>query len=127
MDEATLNEPRPTVVRHDDEFLLKELRLARKLIAQHPRLTSSIISTLVEEGRAFGRTDQGQRLRTELLSSEAVDRAHLVWDALGLQNYVGRAPAFGPRRWLGLFASAAESPRVEELLSRLFVEGEDER
>jgi hypothetical protein len=116
--------PETAVVRDDDELLLAQLKEARRLIAAHPRLTRAIVSTLVEEGRAFAATPEGALLKARMQRSEAVPRARLLWDALDLGAHAGRAPAFGPRRWLGLFAAAAGNPALEELLSRMSIPGD---
>lgn len=54
-------------------------QLARAIV-KHPIAAQAAYQALVREGRAFGETDEGRRIRTQLASSELVARLRTAWE-----------------------------------------------
>jgi hypothetical protein len=60
----------------------KVLRQLRGAIVKHPFAAQSLHSALVREGRAYGQTVEGRRLREQLLRSEMVTRLRTAWEVM---------------------------------------------
>jgi hypothetical protein len=106
----------------DDEELLTLLRDAAATLERHPRLVEAIVSAFVAEGRAYASTEEGAALREAFARWELLPRVKILWEAFGLDRFVGRPPRFRPSRWIATASAAASHPRLERILSSLLAE-----
>ena len=123
-DRKTFEEPtslRVTLREENDrvsDFLLK----GQRFLMKHPQASRAIILSLVEEGRRFAGTPEGQRWMEDLASSELAKRGVLIWEAYGLDLLLEANPVVTPSTWLDLVLSAITNPDLEGILSMLIVE-----
>jgi hypothetical protein len=110
-----------TKIPEGDALVFQLLWEAGKLLTRHPRVTRAVVSAFVAEGRAFAETADGQRLREQLMASPEVRRARLLWDSFGLDRFAHPRAGFSPSWWLRMLRVTTASPRLEELLSRIFL------
>ncbi len=89
---------------------------------KHPQASRALVLSLVEEGRRFAGTPEGQLWLEGLAGSELVRRGVLIWEAYGLDLLLESEPVVTPSVWLELVLSAIANPDLESILSMLIVE-----
>ena len=109
-------------IREDSSVVLDLLREARRLIERHPRVVQAVLCAFIAEGRRFAATPHGRELRRDLVRSERLRRARLIWEAFGLDRQSNGGTSFEPTRWIGTLVAATASEHLEELIARLMLE-----
>src|SRR5690242_3603168 len=109
----------PTPVDHDEDEILRTLRILQELIWAHPVAFQRAFAALVREGRAFAQTEEGAELRAALERSEVVGRARMIWDVLSMSAFSDDDQVLPPV-FIDAMAKAATSLNLEPLLARVF-------
>jgi hypothetical protein len=118
---AESGEPRLTL-RPESELLSDFLLAGQRTLMKHPQAARALTVSLMQEGRRFAQTEEGQRWLRDLAGSELVQRALLIWEAYGMDLLVSAEPAITPSSWLDMLMSAVANPDLEGILSLLIVE-----
>lgn len=100
------------------DFLLK----GQRFLMKHPQASRAILMSLVEEGRRFAGTPEGQRWMEGLAASNLVKRGAFIWEAYGLDLLLESEPVVTPSAWLDLVLASIANPDLEGILSMLIVE-----
>lgn len=108
------------VISHRDEAILGLLRQLQRAVLTHPEAAQALYLSLAAEGRLFAQTTEGRRWREHIATSPLLERAQLVWQNASLWMTEERADGTTPSALIDALASAAESPRRDALLERLF-------
>ena len=121
------NEVRPSTpprltLREESEQLSDFLLYSQHMLMKHPQATRELIAGLMDEGRRFLATPQGQEWAGALSNTELVKRAMLIWEAFGLDLLLESRPEVTPSTWLDMIVSAIANPDLESILSMLIVE-----
>ncbi len=109
-------------LREENDLISDFLLRGQRFLMKHPQASRALILSLVEEGRRFAATPEGQRWLEGLAGSELVKRGVLVWEAYGLDLLLESEPVITPSAWLELMLTALANPDLESLLSMLIVE-----
>ena len=98
---------------------------ARRAVLGNPAAARGLHDLLVAEGRRYGNTPRGARLRDGLIASEAVEDLRRVWEMLSLNVLGGPAAASGiPDAWADLVVDAVIGHGLDDsILARLRPEG----
>jgi plasmid stabilization system protein ParE len=115
----TVEPPRVTIRSPEDE-LTRALREAQWLLLEHPVAAQALFRAFVAEGRAFGETAEGRRLREELRGSELIRRGRVVWEVSTLNLLEEDEETVLPSKLLDAIVFAASTRELEPMLSRLF-------
>ncbi len=100
--------------------LHEPLRLAQRLLLEHPAAAQRLFSALVAEGRQYAQTPEGAALARRLEGSELIRRGRIVWEVGTLNLLEESSPSVLPTRLLDLFARATAVHALEPFLARLF-------
>jgi hypothetical protein len=112
----------PRLVIQDEAPLLSLLRTGQDMLWRNPSGARTLIQALVAEGRRFARTPEGSRLKTTLASSELAGQGRMIWQAFGLDAFLGETPETTPSEWLESILEALQTADLESALSILMVE-----
>jgi hypothetical protein len=112
----------PRLVIQDQEPLLGLLRAGQDLLWRNPTAARTLIQALVAEGRRFAQTPEGEHLKSTLASSDLVERGRMIWQAFGLDAFIGEDPSTTPSDWLELVLETFQNSDLESTLSTLMVE-----
>lgn len=107
----------------EDADLLKLLRAGQMLLVKYPVAARAAVRAFVAEGKRFGETEEGRRVRASLADSPAIRRGRLVWEGCSLNMLEEDNAVLLPSVLLEAVMAAAASNRLESLLSQLFAEG----
>lgn len=118
---TTVGEDLPELVLQDDDRAIVDLlREIQRAVLCHPEAGRALYLALVKEGRAFAQTAAGQQWKARLQRSALLERALLVWQSATLWTTEDAGDAPAPTALIDAVASAAASPRRDELLDQLF-------
>ncbi len=117
-------EPAPIrlTLREENDRISVFLLQGQRFLMKHPQASRALVLSLVEEGRRFAGTPEGQLWLEGLAGSELVRRGVLIWEAYGLDLLLESEPVVTPSVWLELVLSAIANPDLESILSMLIVE-----
>ena len=98
---------------------------ARRAVLGNPAAARRLHDLLVAEGKRYGNTPDGARLRDGLVASEAVENLRRVWETLSLNVLDGPAATnAAPDAWADLLADAVIGRGLDDsILARLRLEG----
>lgn len=109
-------------LREENDLISDFLLKGQRTLMKHPQASRALILSLVEEGRRFAGSSDGQRWMEGLASSELAKRGVLIWEAYGLDLLLEAEPVVTPSAWLDLVLAAIANPDLEGILSMLLVE-----
>jgi hypothetical protein len=111
-------------VSDPEQSILALLTELQRAVLVHPEAAAALFGALVQEGRSYARTTEGQRLKRVVLRSELLRRAELVWHAatqwIPEQGQDGATPS----ALVDAIAGAALSSERDPLLEKLFAEAQ---
>ena len=110
------------VIPPADDYLFEILRSASLLVLQHPIAAQAAFSALVAEGRRFAATEEGQRWRDALVSSDFVRRGRALWEASVLNMLEDHPATLLPSSIFDAIVQAVDSSDMMELLQRIYDE-----
>jgi hypothetical protein len=112
-----------TMSLHEDNEQLSDFLLAsQRFLMNYPQASRELVAGLVEEGRRYAQTTEGQVWMDALANSELVKRSMLIWEAFGLDLMMDARPTVTPSSWLEMIVSSLAHPDLESILSMLIVE-----
>lgn len=109
-------------LREENDLISDFLLKGQRFLMKHPQASRALALSLVEEGRRFAGTPEGQRWLEGLASSDLARRGVLIWEAYGLDMLLEAEPVVTPSAWLDLVLAAIANPDLEGILSMLIVE-----
>jgi len=71
------------------------LRGLQTLVTCYPRFIAPVIIALVNEGKLFAKTPEGQRQQRELSGSAWVEKGRILWETCGLDRLLEEPSATG--------------------------------
>jgi hypothetical protein len=100
-----------------DQLVDQAIAQLARAIVKHPLAARAAYRALVREGRAFGQTDEGRRVRARLAGSELVGRLRTAWELVtfGMLREDG-APGAIPSVVVEAFVQAVLRDRFEARL-----------
>lgn len=107
-------------LRRPDDELDRILREAQMLLLRHPLAAQALVRAFVAEGRRYGATDEGRRLRETIADSELIRRGRVLWEVGTLNLLEEQAPSTLPGRLLDAFIEQTAADDLEGDLIRLF-------
>jgi len=110
----------PLFALEEGDALQGPLRLAQRLLLEHPEAAQRLFSALVAEGRRYAETPEGAALAQRLEGSALIRRGRVVWEVTTLNLLEESAPSALPTRLLDLFAHATAIEALEPFLARLY-------
>ncbi len=113
----------PSLVFEDPSDPLEHVlgRLQRALL-EHPVAAQALFGSLVREGRAFARTDEGRRLAQRLNDSPLIRRGRLIWDVTTIRALDDDRDTIVPSALVEAFVKLTMANGLEPLLSQFFEE-----
>ncbi|HEX7841639.1 MAG TPA: hypothetical protein VF469_29420 [Kofleriaceae bacterium] len=75
-----------------DELVDQALHQLARAIVKHPLAAQAAYRALVREGRAFAATEEGRRVRAELVRSDLAARLRTAWQLVTFGMLEGDAP-----------------------------------
>jgi hypothetical protein len=112
------------VISDQDQAVLALLGELQRAVLVHSEAARALFGTLAEEGRLYAQTPAGARWKERLRRSALLERALIVWQSATLWMSEDAEPGQTPSAVIDAVAAAARSPRRDELLDRLFREGQ---
>ncbi len=116
-------QPLPTLTLLEDDEQLSEFLLGtQRFLMKHPHAAREVIAGLLEEGRRYAQTSEGQRWMEALSNTELVKRSLLIWEAYGLDMLLETGPSVTPSTWLDMIVAVISNPDLESILSMFMLE-----
>jgi hypothetical protein len=112
----------PDSQAENNDQLSDFLLASQRLLMKHPQAARELVAGLLEEGRRYSQTVEGQAWMDALGESELAKRALLVWEAYGMDLLLEARPSVTPSTWLDMIVAALSNPDLESILSMLIVE-----
>lgn len=113
----------PTLVFDEpDDALTATLRRLQEAILLHPVAAQALFFALVQEGRAFARTEEGQQWLARLDGSELMTRSRVLWDALTVRALEDDPDTVLPTAVLEALVKAAMDVGIEKVGAALFLD-----
>ncbi len=100
--------------------LVELLERASLLLLQHPIAAQAAFRALVEEGRRFAATEEGNRWFRRLSHAEAIQRGRVLWEDSLLNILEDSADTLLPSVIVDALARAVRSEDPHALLAQLF-------
>jgi hypothetical protein len=122
MTDEPVQSPPHLTLREEDEQLSEFLLGTQRFLMKHPHAAREVITGLLEEGRRFAQTPEGQRWMDALANTELVKRSLLIWEAYGLDMLLETRPSVTPSTWLDMIVAVISNPDLEGFLSMLLME-----
>jgi hypothetical protein len=110
----------PDDLSEDERRLVEILRRARRAVIDQPAIAHALTSFLVEEGRRYAETEEGQRWLDALRDAPEVERLRRIWEATTL-NLLDDQHDQGdvPTAWVDLLADLTATGRVDRVVNTL--------
>jgi hypothetical protein len=116
------NSSAPGSLAKNGDQLSDFLLASQRFLMKHPQASCELVAGLLEEGRRYSQTPEGQAWMDALAKTELVKRALLVWEAYGMDLLLEAKPTVTPSAWLDMIVAAISNPDLESILSMLIVE-----